>query len=206
MDDSGLLARLPGVSAAARLPSFVRDLPLTRAALAYAEEMHSGQVRDSDEAAFILHPLEVAVLLHNTGSPDAVVAAGVLHDVLEDTGATAAELERRFGTDVAATVLAVSEDESIEGYQERKAALRRAVGASGPPAASVFAADKVTKVRELRTRLARSGGSPTEDERRKLDHYGKSLDTLERALPEHPLVRQLRFELEALDVLPPGRD
>ncbi|MBV8734484.1 MAG: hypothetical protein JO120_06875, partial [Solirubrobacterales bacterium] len=48
-------------------PTFMEDLPQARAALAFARELHRGQRRESDEAQFILHPLEVAALLHNTG-------------------------------------------------------------------------------------------------------------------------------------------
>jgi (p)ppGpp synthase/HD superfamily hydrolase len=48
-------------------PSFIEALPQARAALAFARELHRGQRRESDEAPFILHPLEVAALLHTTG-------------------------------------------------------------------------------------------------------------------------------------------
>ena len=71
----------------ARFPSFVADLPITRAALEFAAARHAGQRRDADLAPFILHPLEVAQLLRGRDYPDYVVAAGVLHDVIEDTDA-----------------------------------------------------------------------------------------------------------------------
>ena len=45
----------------------------------------------------MLHPLEVAWLLHSTGEPDELVAAGVLHDVLEDMETRRDELRERFG-------------------------------------------------------------------------------------------------------------
>ena len=56
------------------IPTFIVDLPLAREALARARELHRGQHRESDRAPFILHPLEVAALLHNTGHPEHVVA------------------------------------------------------------------------------------------------------------------------------------
>lgn len=62
-------------------PTFVR-LPQTQAAIEYAERMHAGQ-RRTDGTPFILHPLEVASLLLYVGAPDHLIAAGVLHDVLE---------------------------------------------------------------------------------------------------------------------------
>jgi GTP pyrophosphokinase len=94
--------------------TFVRDLPLTQAAIAFAREQHHGQRRDSDGAAFLMHPLEVASLLERSHYPDHVVAAAVLHDVLEDTRAERADLEARFGPDVAELVALVSDDPAIE--------------------------------------------------------------------------------------------
>jgi (p)ppGpp synthase/HD superfamily hydrolase len=82
-----------------------------------------------------------------------VVAAGVLHDVLEKTAVTTRELDARFGAAVAGLVRAVTEDKRIEGYEARKGALRQQVAAAGPEALMLFAADKVSKVRELRSAL-----------------------------------------------------
>ena len=82
----------------AQFPTFVDGLPLTRRALEFAAERHEGQRREADDAAFILHPLEVAQLLRAGGYPDEIVAAGVLHDSLENTDATPLELEQRFGS------------------------------------------------------------------------------------------------------------
>jgi (p)ppGpp synthase/HD superfamily hydrolase len=185
-------------------PSFVDALPVTRRALEFAAERHDGQRREADDAAFILHPLEVAQLLRNRGYPDEVVAAGVLHDSLEDTDATPPELESRFGREVARLVCSVSEPSATGSYVERKARLREAMAGADPDSLAVYAADKIAKVRELRLTLARdwsAAANPgTAD---KLDHYWASLALLEGELPEHSLVTQLRFELEALTTLPP---
>jgi len=194
------------VTAAPRFPSFIAELPLTRDALEYAAERHGDQRRDSDHAAFILHPLEVAQLLRNRGYPDHVVAAGVLHDVIEDTDATHAELERRFGGEVARLVSSVSEPDD-GSYGERKERLREAVAQAGPEAAAVYAADKVTKARELRLTLARDWSIAAQPRTAaKLDHYWASLELLEQQLSDNPLVAQLRFELETLALLPPEAD
>jgi (p)ppGpp synthase/HD superfamily hydrolase len=188
-------------------PPFIADLPLTCEALAYAVAHHEGQRRDSDAAPFILHPLEVAVLLRNRGYDDEVVAAGLLHDAIEDTDATAAEIEERFGARVGGLVSALSDDAEIEDYRERKAALRDQVEGAGPEAAAIYAADKVAKARELRAILTRAPETAEDDTiRRRLEHYEASLEMLDRALPDNPLGRQLRFELWALRALPPTAD
>jgi hypothetical protein len=77
--------------------------------------------------------------------------------------------------------------------------------AYGYAATAVYAADKVAKVRELRSRASHEEGLLGSDEgRHKLDHYVESLEMLEERAAQAPLVRQLRFELEALRALPPA--
>src|SRR5881628_1619128 len=110
-------------------PSFIAGLPLAADALAYARELHRGQWRESDQAPFILHPLEVAALLHNTGHPEHVVAAGILHDTVEDTDTDPENITRRFGPQVAELVRTMTEDPQIEPFQDRKAALRKQIAA-----------------------------------------------------------------------------
>ena len=133
---------------------------------------------------------------------DEVVVAAVLHDVVEDTGAEPAELEDRFGTEVAGLVAAVAEPSVEGGYRERKARLRATVAAASDDALMIFAADKVAKTRELRMTLACTPlAEPAPD---KTEHYWACLELLERRLGDHPLVQQLRFELETLELLPPN--
>lgn len=178
----------------------------TLAALAYAVEQHAGQRRPPDGAPFVLHPIEVATLLADVGAPDHVVAAGVLHDTIEKTSTEAADLYERFGVRVASLVVALSEDPAISGYSARKAALRDQVQAAGDEALMVFAADKVSKARELRltiARPAREGEGPQLGRRgtkayRKLAHYRHCAELLEERLADSPLVESLRHELAEL--------
>jgi (p)ppGpp synthase/HD superfamily hydrolase len=158
---------------------------------------HSGQRRDADRAPFILHPLEVAQLPARARLPGRGGGRRGPADVIEDADV---ELERRFGARVAALVEVVSEPPGGGSYAERKARLRDAISRADADAAAVFAADKVAKARELRMSLARDPGRLDAE---KLDHYWASLGVLEHRLGHHPLVRQLRFELEALALLPP---
>jgi hypothetical protein len=146
----------------------------------------------------------VGWLLYRAGAPDQVIAAGVLHDVLEKTAVGVAELQARFGSRIAGLVYAVSEDEGITGYRQRKAALRQRAAAAGPEALEVFAADKVSKVRELRAAIAtatrRHRPVPTSLlPPRRLEHFRHCLGTLEERLGESPLVQLLRTEFAALN-------
>jgi (p)ppGpp synthase/HD superfamily hydrolase len=186
-------------------PAFIEGLPLTLEAYRYAHELHAGQRRGSDEAPFILHPLEVAVLLRNRGFDDEVVAAGLLHDAIEDSDVTRAAIEERLGAPVADLVGALTDDPEIEDWVARKAALREQVAAAGPSVQAIYAADKVAKARELRAEITRDPAHAHDPKiERRLAHYERSLEMLERTAPDLALVRQLRFELWALRNLPPG--
>lgn len=183
------------------IPTFVDKLPLTREAVTYADEMHAGQTRP-DGSPFVLHPLEVASLLYGAGAPDHLVAAGVLHDLVEKTDVTAPDLRERFGDKITSLVLSVSDDDRIHGYASRKAALRRQVAGAGDEALALFAADKLSKLRELRLETsAEPGGRATRGRvprARRLRHYQRSLALLEERLAQSPLVGQLRLELQSL--------
>jgi (p)ppGpp synthase/HD superfamily hydrolase len=185
------------------VPVFVAALPQTRAAVAFAERMHAGQQR-GDGTAFILHPLEVASLLYWSRAPDHLIAAGALHDLIEKTDVTESDLREHFGPRISALVAAVTDDSRITSYAARKTALRQQVAGAGEEALLLFAADKLSKLRELR-RETDSDLDPnprTGDVRhpraRRLNHYRRSLTLLEERLSESPLVRELGDELTAL--------
>jgi guanosine-3',5'-bis(diphosphate) 3'-pyrophosphohydrolase len=72
---------------------------LIQQAFLFAYQLHQGQYRKSGEP-YINHPIAVAGLLRYLGSDDAMIAAGFLHDVIEDTDVTPEELEQQFGEEV----------------------------------------------------------------------------------------------------------
>jgi (p)ppGpp synthase/HD superfamily hydrolase len=176
---------------------------VTRAAFAFAAARHAGQYRDIDGMPFMVHPIEVGRLLQRDGQPDHVVAAGLLHDVLEKTATPALELELEFGTRVAHLVAAVSDDPSIKAYEERKRDLRDRVERSGSETLAVYAADKIAKVRELGLLSPRRAGS--RHNQAKLAHYWASLEMLHRAAGDTGLVMCLEAELARLQPRPLAR-
>ena len=80
---------------------------LLASAFDYAFQLHEGQFRASGEP-YIVHPVAVADLLRDIGASAAVIAAGFLHDVVEDTQVTPEELEGHFGAEVRALVEGVT--------------------------------------------------------------------------------------------------
>ena len=181
--------------------SFTRDLPLSEAAVAFARQRHAGQARAGDQAPYVVHPLEAASLLERAGYADEVVAAAVLHDVLEDTETRQEELAERFGAEVATLVATLTDDPTISDDDERRDEVRERVHRAGGSALAVYGADKISKVRELRLLLA-TGVDPeiAESKRR---HYEKCLAMLEEFTLGAPIAELLRFELEALREFPP---
>ncbi|NMB13101.1 MAG: bifunctional (p)ppGpp synthetase/guanosine-3',5'-bis(diphosphate) 3'-pyrophosphohydrolase, partial [Firmicutes bacterium] len=75
------------------------DLALVERAYALAEEAHRGQYRDSGDV-FFRHPFEVAMILAEFEYDVVTIAAGLLHDVLEDTEVTRDEMEEEFGEEI----------------------------------------------------------------------------------------------------------
>jgi (p)ppGpp synthase/HD superfamily hydrolase len=127
----------------------------------------------------------------------------VLHDVLEDTDVDRSDLDSQFGREVSDLVALVSDDPEIDDVELRKDEVRERVRGAGGYALAVYGADKVSKVRELRMQLAQ-GLDPGEAEV-KLRRHRKTLAMLEQEAPGNRIAELLRFELEALEALPPGR-
>jgi (p)ppGpp synthase/HD superfamily hydrolase len=162
----------------------------------FARARHAGQHREIDHAPFIAHPIEVGRLLCRDGQDDAIIAAGVLHDVLEKTATSSAELHRHFGARIARVVESLSDDPSLGDYQSRKRDLRERVAHADPGTRAVFAADKIAKVRELATLPAWQLNKPKN--RAKLAHYRASLETLRRVDGNTPVIHRLDAELNHL--------
>ncbi|MBD3880292.1 bifunctional (p)ppGpp synthetase/guanosine-3',5'-bis(diphosphate) 3'-pyrophosphohydrolase [Phormidium tenue FACHB-886] len=74
------------------------DATLVCQAFEFAYCLHKGQTRASGEP-YIAHPVAVAGLLRDLGGGAAMIAAGFLHDIIEDTDVTADEIEKRFGAE-----------------------------------------------------------------------------------------------------------
>lgn len=77
-----------------------KDITLLKKAYVFAAKAHKGQIRRSGEP-YLSHPLEVANLLADMNLDSTTLAAGLLHDVLEDTDITALEIKEVFGKDIA---------------------------------------------------------------------------------------------------------
>lgn len=120
-------------------------------AVAFAAEKHSGQRRkDADASPYINHPIALANVLSNEGGVEdpVVLCAAVLHDTIEDTETTAAELDAAFGGKVTSVVLEVTDDKSLEKGVRKQRQIEHAPHIS-PEAKLVKLADKICNLRDI---------------------------------------------------------
>ncbi|MFQ5580866.1 MAG: HD domain-containing protein, partial [Nitrospiria bacterium] len=98
------------------------DIALLEKAYAFSQRAHEGQRRWSGEP-YLYHPLEVASILTKLKLDIHSVAAGLLHDVVEDTPHSVDELRREFGQDISILVNGVTKIGKIvfRSYQEKQA-------------------------------------------------------------------------------------
>ncbi len=110
------------------------DSDLIQRAYDYSFRMHAGQKRKSGQP-YIVHPVSVAAIIADLRLDAASVCAGLLHDVVEDTLATTAELSKEFGSEVAELVDGVTklskinftskEDRQAENFRKMVVAMAR---------------------------------------------------------------------------------
>jgi len=98
------------------------DIGLVESAYKKADQMHAGQLRKSKEP-YIIHPIEVAKILADLGMDNMTIAAGLLHDAVEDTPYSIDELKKDFGAQVAFLVNGVTKLGNLvyDNKEERQA-------------------------------------------------------------------------------------
>jgi GTP diphosphokinase / guanosine-3',5'-bis(diphosphate) 3'-diphosphatase len=99
-----------------------KDITLLKKAYVFAAQAHQGQVRRSG-VPYLSHPLEVADMLADMRMDKTTLAAGLLHDVLEDTSVSPTELKKIFGPDITHLVEGVTK---ISRFQESSPENRQA--------------------------------------------------------------------------------
>jgi (p)ppGpp synthase/HD superfamily hydrolase len=176
----------------------IGDSELLADAYDLASAAHAGQTRKDDGSPYVTHPLRVAELIAAAGLGEEAAAAALLHDVVEDSDVGLAEIARRFGPRVAEIVSALTEDEAVADYEERKVEHRARVEAVGPLAVAVYSADKLANLRDMRGLYAEVGERAAERFTAPLDLRSRlwleDAELAERALPGSELAAGLRAE------------
>ena len=145
-------------------------------ALQFAAQKHRDQRRKDPEASpYINHPIALATILWNEAlvQEPAVICAALLHDTLEDTETTEAELVERFGARIAAIVMEVTDDTSLPKAERKRLQVVHAPLLSRE-AKLVKLADKIANVRDVAT--APPPGWPLERRREYFDWARQVVD------------------------------
>lgn len=129
------------------------DLCRVLDALEFAAAKHRNQRRkDTDASPYINHPIALARVLSVEGGIEDVdvLCAALLHDTIEDTETTAAELESRFGAKVGGIVMEVTDDKSLP-KEARKALQVHQAHKLTREAQLVKLADKICNLRDIKS-------------------------------------------------------
>jgi (p)ppGpp synthase/HD superfamily hydrolase len=94
------------------------------------------------------HAQAVAGILGDAGNDEATQIVGLLHDVVEETPRNIHDVRAAFGVPTATMVGALTEDDTIRHYAQRKRALRRKIAAAGSPVVDVAVADKIATLHD----------------------------------------------------------
>jgi len=193
---------------AATSPDFIADSDVLREAFALASAAHDGQSRKDGRSPYIGHPTAVAERLTRAGAGESVIAAALLHDVVEDSDLTVGEVVERFGVEVGELVAALTDDHTIDDYEERKREHRDRVEEAGPQAAAIYAADKLVNVRDMRALYADLGEAAAGRFKAPIDLrvelWREDLEMLDRVVPRLAIVAELRAELDGFEAERPG--
>lgn len=124
----------------------------------FAIRAHMGQVRKSEpDKPMIMHPIGVGQLLESFGYDDNVVAAGYLHDVVEDTKYTIEDIEKEFGSDIATLVMGASEPDKSLSWEERKKHTIEETKKLPLRNKVVICADKINNLEDLFLKFEKNG-------------------------------------------------
>jgi (p)ppGpp synthase/HD superfamily hydrolase len=180
--------------------------PLLKSALDWAAIWHKDQVRKYPDVQvpYVSHIAGVASILSRHGFAEEVVAAGALHDVMEDCGVSFAVLKEKFGEAVATLVRHVSEEDKSLSWEERKRAYLEHFSRKPWEAQAITLADKIDNFQSIIVCAATFGDPWKMFKRGKDQQLGRFNDLAERAKavkPDHPLVAEYLTTLAAVSAV-----
>lgn len=126
-------------------------------AILFATKAHGKQTRKGTDIPYITHPYAVGMYLQKANCSPEVIAAGILHDTLEDTPTTIEELKEAFGEKVTNLVIAASENDKSLSWEERKRHTIESLKTSSLEEIQVVVADKLHNLRSIRSDLLEHG-------------------------------------------------
>ncbi len=124
-----------------------------------AYKAHKKQKRKGTSIPYIVHPMEVAIILMKNNASDNLVTAGLLHDVVEDTEVTIQEIEKNFGKHIASLVRGATEPAKLnkelakekekKTWKERKLHTIEFIKNASKEMKMLSCADKLSNIRSM---------------------------------------------------------
>ena len=171
-------------------------------AINFAAIAHADQTRKGTNMPYITHPFAVGMILQKIQCTDDVIAAGILHDTIEDTPVTFEELAEVFGQRVAELVLSASERDKSLTWFERKQQTIDQLNNAGLEEIQVITADKLHNIESIRADIETHGDHIWDRfNRGKADqhwYYSSIVKTLLPRKSECELIEELEREVIAV--------
>lgn len=194
-------------------PKQKQPIPTVEYALYVALKAHEGQTRkDSAKTPYIVHPVSVALIVSRYTDSSDVLAAALLHDILEDTPFGAPQLRREFGPAVLRLVREVSEPRGEMSWAMRKESYLDGLAQVSHRALLIAAADKIANLRAMRSAYLVDGEllwqrfAPQSTREQRLEFYRRVYHRIALAWPHCPLLEELRRDfnktIAAIEVKP----
>lgn len=175
-------------------------------AIQFAAVAHAGTTRKGKARPYILHPIEAMTIVASLTEDEKVLAAAVLHDVVEDTDVGKEAILAEFGDRVAALVMAESENKmrdipSEASWKARKQATIDHLAGLERDALLICLGDKLANIREMSRDYKASGDKLWErfnqkDKKMHAWYYGSVFQVLAKALGDEPPIREYRALLK----------
>lgn len=185
------------------------DTTVLDKAIGFAARAHAGQVRKGTSTPYILHPLEAAAICATVTDDLEVLAAAVLHDVVEDTGISIDQVEEEFEARVADLVAGESEDKreglpAAETWRIRKEeAIEHIRSAEDPGVKIICLGDKLSNMRAIHRDFEELGDElwsrfNQKDPNQHAWYYRTLAEALEPVLAETAAWRELSAHIDAV--------
>lgn len=170
-------------------------------ALQVASMAHEGQYRKNTKIPYISHPVAVGMILQKAGYRDELIAAGILHDTVEDTDLELEDLEKEFGHGIAELVAGCSEPDKSLSWEDRKQHTIEFLKTAPEEIRVVATADKLHNIRSIRLDADLSGEQVWSRFRRGKEqqewYYRNVIESLGYAT-KFPLLEELKNEVDQL--------
>jgi (p)ppGpp synthase/HD superfamily hydrolase len=167
---------------------------LIHEAIIYAALKHENQKRKGTNIPYITHPMEVMQILTENNCSNVIIAAGILHDIIEDAQADPTEILELFGERILKIVVAESENKK-KSWKERKQATIDHLPTASLDVKLVCCADKLANLRSMAAdkkdvgdKLWKRFNASKED----ISWYYMGIIKALRGIDEYPMYRELR--------------